>query len=122
MKICITARGDNLQAAVDPRFGRCRYFVFYDMETDELEAQENSGVLEAGGVGVLSAQNISAAGAETVLTGNVGPNAFQTLKAAGIAVITDVSGTVADAIQGYKDGKLKATQNPTVGSRFGMPS
>lgn len=122
MKICITARGDNLQAAVDPRFGRCRYFVFYDTETEQLEAQENSGVLEAGGVGVLSAQNISAAGAEAVLTGNVGPNAFQTLQAAGIAVITDVSGTVAEAIQDYKDGKLKATQNPTVGSRFGMPS
>ena len=38
MKICVTATEDNLDAMVDPRFGRCAYFVIVDPESLEIKA------------------------------------------------------------------------------------
>ena len=35
-KICVTAEDGNLDAQVDPRFGRCRYFIIITPETMEL--------------------------------------------------------------------------------------
>jgi len=88
MKIAISAAGPSLDAAVDARFGRCQYFVIVDPQTMELEALENSNVAAAGGAGISTAQMIANKGAEVVLTGNCGPNAYQTLSAAGVQVIT----------------------------------
>ncbi|HBT03829.1 MAG TPA: dinitrogenase iron-molybdenum cofactor biosynthesis protein, partial [Thermodesulfobacterium commune] len=42
MKICIVSQGKDLEAEIDSRFGRCRYFVFYDTETGEYEVIENT--------------------------------------------------------------------------------
>ena len=63
---------------------------------------------------------IAGKGVEAVLTGNCGPNAYQVLSAAGIKVITGVSGKVKDAIQSYKSGKLQASSQPNVAGHFGM--
>lgn len=63
---------------------------------------------------------MAAKGVKAILTGNVGPNAFQTLKAAVIEVYTGVSGKVSEVIEQYKNGKFKAEDNPTVNSHFGM--
>jgi len=120
-KICITSAGDNLDSPVDQRFGRCQYFVIVDTETSEFEAVKNPNIDTMGGAGIQSGQLISAKGVGVVLTGNVGPNAFQTLQAAGIAVITGASGTVKEVIEKYKKGEFKSTQGPSVNSKFGMP-
>ncbi len=119
MKICVTSEGDNLDAGVDPRFGRCKYFLFVDTDTLSFEAIENKNINGTGGVGIQSAQLLSEKEIKVVLTGNVGPNAFQTLKAAGIDVITGVSGTVKEAVEKHKKGELKTTDNPNVDSKFG---
>ena len=121
MKICITSQGDNLEGNVDPRFGRCQFFIFADPETGEFEAVQNPNIEAMGGAGVQSGQFVAQKEVKAVLTGNVGPNAFQTLKAAGIEVITGVSGIIKDVIDKYKKGELKPIQAPTVGSRFGLP-
>ena len=62
-----------------------------------------------------------AKGVKAVLTGNIGPNAHQVLSAAGIEVLTGVSGVVKEAIENYKLGKYKPATSPSVGSKFGMP-
>jgi predicted Fe-Mo cluster-binding NifX family protein len=121
MKFCITAEGNNLDAKIDPRFGRCGYFIIMDTETQAFEAVENANAQFQGGAGIQSAQLVNSKGVKAVLTGNVGPNAFQTLQAAGIEVYTGVSGSVKEAIESYKSGKLKKTESPSVGSHFGMP-
>ncbi|RKY32635.1 MAG: dinitrogenase iron-molybdenum cofactor biosynthesis protein [Candidatus Omnitrophota bacterium] len=121
MKICITSEGNTLDSNVDPRFGRCRYFIIAESDTLEFEAIENPNIESMGGAGVQSGQLIASKAVKAVLTGNVGPNAFQTLNAAGIQICTGVSGTVKGAIEGYKSGKFKATEGPSVGSKFGMP-
>jgi predicted Fe-Mo cluster-binding NifX family protein len=121
MKICITSEGKGLDSKVDPRFGRCRYFIFADADTLEYEAVDNPNIESTGGAGIQSAQLVASKKAAAVITGNVGPNAFQTLRAAGIEVFTGASGTVKETIARYKKGAFKAISNPNVGSHFGMP-
>ncbi|MFA5117410.1 MAG: NifB/NifX family molybdenum-iron cluster-binding protein [Candidatus Omnitrophota bacterium] len=120
MKICITSEGKNPDSTVDPRFGRCRNFIFFDTDTGKFEAQENANAQFQGGAGIQSAQMVSSKDAKVVLTGNVGPNAFEILDKAGIQIYTNVSGTVKEAVDTYKSGKLKMTERPSVGSKFGM--
>lgn len=119
-KICITSDGKTLDSQVDPRFGRCQNFIFFDTETGHFEALENANAQFQGGAGIQSAQLVNSKDAKAVLTGNVGPNAFQTLSAAGILIYTGVSGTVQEAIDAFKGGKLKITESPSVGSKFGI--
>ena len=120
MKIAISATGPALDAQVDPRFGRCRYFVIVDLETTQFEALENSGAMGSGGVGISAAQMIAGKGVEAVITGNCGPNAHQALSAAEIKVITGVTGNIRDAIEDYKSGKLQASSQPNVSAHSGM--
>ncbi len=120
-KVCVTSEGNNLDSKVDPRFGRCQYFIFVDADTSAFEAIQNPNIESMGGAGIQSGQFVAEKKVKTVLTGNVGPNAFQTLQAAGIDVITGISGTVKEAIEKYKRGELKPTQGPSVNSKFGMP-
>lgn len=120
VKIAISATGPGLDADVDPRFGRCQYFIIIDAETMQFEALENSSAAAAGGAGISAAQMVANKGAEVVLTGNCGPNAYQTLSAAGVQVISGVSGTVRDAVQAHKAGKLQPSAQPNVASHYGM--
>ena len=119
MKIVVTSTAPNLDAEIDPRFGRCQYFIIVDPDTMDFEALENSSMMAGGGAGISAAQNIVSKGAEVVLTGNCGPNAYQVLSGAGINIITGVTGKVKDAIENYKSGKLKAGSQPNVSAHFG---
>jgi predicted Fe-Mo cluster-binding NifX family protein len=120
MRICVTAQGDSLDSQVDSRFGRCPYFLIVDSRTLEYEAVENPSAVAGGGAGVQSGQLIAGKDVKVVLTGNVGPNAFQTLDAAGIKIITGVSGVVRQVIEKYKNGELKSSSNPSVERKFGL--
>jgi len=119
MKICITARGDNLGSYVDSRFGRCQNFLIVDTETMEFETVKNPNMDISGGAGIQSGQLMADKGVKAVITGNVGPNAFQTLSAAGVDVITGASGVIRDVVDKYKNGLLKSTAGPSVDSKFG---
>jgi len=119
-KICVTAQGDNLDSAVDPRFGRCQYFIIADTESENFEAVKNPNIDSMGGAGIQAGQLIAEKQVKTVLTGNTGPNAYRTLNAAGIQVITGVSGKVGEAIKKYKKGEFKSTDGPNVDSHFGI--
>ena len=121
MNICVTSQGDNLDSSIDPRFGRCNYFLIIDSDTLEFEAVENSFSQAGGGAGIQSGQLMSSKGVKAVLTGNVGPNAFQTLKEAGIEIFLGASGTVRETFESYKEGKMTTTEGPSVDSHSNMP-
>jgi predicted Fe-Mo cluster-binding NifX family protein len=120
MKIAVSATGKDLNSQIDPRFGRCQYFVFVDPETMEFEAFENEGLMASGGAGVQAAQQVVQKGANTLITGNLGPNAASALSASGIRVYLVPGGTVKDVIEGYKTGSLREASGATVPPHFGM--
>ena len=121
MKICITSTGDNLEAQVDPRFGRCPYFIIYDTDTDNFQVFENASMTAPSGAGIQAAQFVVNEGAEVVITGNVGPNSFGVFNASGVKIITGVAGIkVKDAVEKFKKGELKTiASSPTVPGHFG---
>lgn len=120
MKICISASSASLDANVDSRFGRCPYFVIVDSETMEFNSISNDSINAAHGAGIQAAQTVANIGVNVVITGNVGPNAFNVLSASGIKIVTGASGNIREAVEKYKKGQLKEVGNPTVGGHFGM--
>ena len=110
MKIAITSKGKDLDSQVDPRFGRAAFIIIVDTESLDFEAMDNSeNVNSFKGAGIQAATTIHDKGAEILLTGFCGPNAFKTLEAAKIKVIDKVEGTIRDAIEQFKqDGYLFA--------------
>lgn len=120
MKIAVSSTGKNLDSQIDPRFGRCQYFVFVDPETMEFEAAENEGLMASGGAGVQAAQLVAQKGANALITGNLGPNASSALSASGIKVHLVSGGTIREVIEVFKAGKLQETSGATVPPHFGM--
>ncbi|MCK4397833.1 MAG: NifB/NifX family molybdenum-iron cluster-binding protein, partial [Methanophagales archaeon] len=120
MKICVTATAGNLNAQVDPRFGRCQYFVFIDSDTMAFEAMANEAIAAPGGAGIQAAQTVVNKGVDVLVSGNVGPNAFQVLSAAGVKIATGAYGTVQEAVEMYKAGRLSETGISTVAAHAGM--
>ncbi|MBR9979813.1 MAG: DUF134 domain-containing protein [Desulfatitalea sp.] len=108
-KIAITSEGPTLEDRVDPRFGRAAGFVVVDPETLAFSYVENGEAqVRAQGAGIQAAETVSRAGAEAVLTGFVGPKAFQALSAAGIRVAQDLDNlSVREAVERYKSGALR---------------
>jgi len=118
MIVAITAVGDRLDSDIDPRFGRCRYFIFVNLETNAVTAVANAAT--AGGAGIAAGQTLVTYGAKAVITGDVGPNAFQVLSAAGIKIYTGISGKVKDAVEAFKAGKLKNIGQASVEQHYGL--
>ncbi len=120
MKIAVTSIGGDMESQVDPRFGRAACFVVVDTESMAFEAVENRNVDASGGAGINAAKVVIDAGAEAVLTGNCGPNAERTLRAGNVKLYTGVAGTVAEAVEQFKVGRLTEATGPSVQSHSGM--
>jgi len=113
MTICITSSGQELDAPVNPSFGRAPYFLFVDPETLAIEAVKNTP--GAHGAGVQAAQTVASKGANVVITGNVGPNAHQGLSTAKIKIYVGAKGTAKEALEDYRAGRLTRADAPTAG-------
>jgi predicted Fe-Mo cluster-binding NifX family protein len=120
MKVAISAQGNDIDALVDPRFGRARWFIVADSETGEWQAADNSGNVDAsGGAGVQAGTTVAALGVEAVVTGNVGPNAHKVLAAAGIAIYQAGNGVIVhDALAALGRGELVKIDAPTVSGHW----
>ena len=119
MKVVVTSQGRELNSAVDPRFGRAKYFIVVDTETGDFSATDNSQNLNAAqGAGIQAGKNVVDLGAEAVIAGHVGPKALATLQASSVAIYTGASGTVADAIEQFKAGKLEQSSAADVEGRW----
>jgi len=119
MKVAVSATAQELTSELDPRFGRCAYFLIVDTDEMNCEALTNEGALASGGAGIQSAQLLASKNVEAVITGNCGPNAASALKAAGIDLYTGQSGAVVDALDRLKKGALTPAGGPNVTDHYG---
>ena len=119
MKIAISSTGPDPDAQVDLRFGRCQYFILVDDKEENFEFLDNEAAALGGGAGLQAAQMVVDAGVRAVITGNIGPNAINVLKAAGIKAYHCGPGTVRKAFQKYQDGEFQETSGYKVGGQAG---
>lgn len=114
MKIAVSSEGPGLDSMVDPRFGRAAGFVLVDSETlDNRYLDNGSSQVLAQGAGIETAQRVADAGADVVLSGYVGPKAFEALKAAGIQICQNLDGrTVREAVDLFRNGGVSAADAP----------
>jgi predicted Fe-Mo cluster-binding NifX family protein len=120
MRIVVTSTGSGLDAPTSPVFGRCPTYIFVDTETMQFEAVENPALTSGGGAGVQAAQFVVERGAQAVVTGNVGPNAFAVLQSAGVPAYLFEGGTVREAVEAYKAGRLSAVGTASAPAHAGM--
>ena len=121
MKIAVSASDNSLDAAVDPRFGRCAYVLIIDSQTSEIVGGgRNEFAAAGGGAGTQTAQWAIREGAEAVLTGNIGPNAYNVLRAGKIKVYAGVSGSVRDVIVRLNKGELREIASSTAPPHSGL--
>ncbi len=120
MKIVVTSDGPDLEAPASPVFGRCSTYIFVDTDTMEFEAISNPAMSAPGGAGIQAAQFVVEQGAQAMLTGNVGPNAYNVFQAAGVPIYLLTGGTVREAVEAYKAGRLPSAADASVQAHAGM--
>ena len=120
MKIIVTASGPELSSPVDPRFGRCPYFIVVDTDSMDFKSHTNASQGAMGGAGIQAGQFAGSLGGEAILTGNVGPNASRVLASSNLKVYIGATGTVKEAVEAFKAGKLQESASASVGAHFGM--
>jgi len=105
---------------MDPRFGRCPFFVVVDLDSMSETSIPNANVNATSGAGIQVAQDVARQGAAALITGNIGPNAMQTLSAAGIDVyLHQGAGSVRDVLGKFKLGELTKVAGPSVPGHAG---
>jgi len=120
MKIAITSTGKELSSNLDPRFGRAAYFILVDPETMEFEVVDNAGNLNLSqGAGIQAGKIMVDHKVDALITGHCGPKAFKVLQTAGVKIMTGALGTVADAVEQFKNGKLEASAAADAAGHWG---
>lgn len=113
MKIAVTAMGPTMDSPLDPRFGRARYILIVDDASGRIEVMDNEKNMQSfKGAGIQAATGIIDRGAQVLLTGYCGPNAFRTLTAGEVRVVQDVTGTVREAVTRFGEGSLVYSEEP----------
>jgi predicted Fe-Mo cluster-binding NifX family protein len=122
MKIAISSTGPDLDSQVDVRFGRCPHFIIAYLEGKELKGNEhveNTARAQMGGAGITAAQLVANKGVKAIITGNLGPRAFEVFSQLGIKVYRG-SGIVKEVIDKFAKGELENMTGPTGPMGTGM--
>ena len=124
MKIAITAEGATPDSPVEWRFGRGKYFLIFDTQSERWEPATvlNEAAQAKEGAGTQAARTVILTGAEAVIAGHVGPKAFRTLEDAGVRVYSLGGKTAAEAVEAFTANELQAFTGPDLCSVIGRPS
>lgn len=120
MKVAISAYGQNLDAEINPRFGRCDYLLIVDTDTMAFESVANENMNRTGGAGIQTASFVISKGVQAVLTGSCGPNAMDVFNSAGVAVYQGQAGAVARAVARLKNNELTNVAQAPAEENAGM--
>jgi len=107
-KILFTSTGKDWSDKLDERFGRAAGFVLYDEEENTLSWSSNEENVNAShGAGTQAAQFAISSGASILITGHVGPKAFDVLNLSDINIFLSSESTLKEVYEAFKEGKLK---------------
>jgi len=120
MKIAVSSNGQDMEATLDPRFGRCSFFLIIDPDDLSFDVVANDSASLSGGAGIQSAQFLATKNVSAVITGNCGPNAVRTLSAAGIDVYLGQTGSIREVLERFKQGKLTPALDANVETHHDM--
>ena len=120
MKVAVSSSGKDLESQIDPRFGRCAYFLIVETDDMSFEIFSNESGALSSGAGIQSAQFVVSKGAKAVITGNCGPKAVQALSAAGVEMYLGNTGGIREAMEKYKSGNLTSTNQANVPDQNGL--
>lgn len=107
MKIAVSAAGKTIEDLLDMRFGRCEYFQIHDTESGDIKVLENTGQKASGGAGIAASNQLVDENIDVIITGNLGPNAFEIIEKSGVKSYKCSSIAVGEAIEKYKSGELE---------------
>jgi predicted Fe-Mo cluster-binding NifX family protein len=109
MKIALSSDSPYIEGNVNQRFGRCPYFIIFNLDNEEWEALPNPGAKASGGAGVQAAQLVANSGATAIISGgHFGPSAHSALEAGGVEMLSSGTIPLKEAIAKFKAGELKA--------------
>ena len=118
-RIAITAQGTDMQSQVDPRFGRARHFIVVDTHSGDFTAYDNQVNANAmQGAGIQAGRKVVELAVVGLITGHIGPKAFDTLQAGGVQVYSGASGTVEDAFKAFQSGQLEPVKDADVSGHW----
>lgn len=121
MKICVTATAAGIDSPMDPRFGRCPFFVLVDLDSMNENSIANTNSSASSGAGIQASEELARQGISALVTGNIGPNAMLTLSKAMIDVYQyQGGGSVRDVVEKFKRGELAKISSPSVQAHAGM--
>ncbi|MEK6264744.1 MAG: NifB/NifX family molybdenum-iron cluster-binding protein [Clostridium sp.] len=110
MKIVISSTGKTTEDLLNTRFGRCEYFQIHDTESGEFKVIENKGQNAGGGAGIIASNQIIDENIDVIITGNLGPNAFELIEKAEIKAYKCESIDISSALLKYNKGELEEIQ------------
>lgn len=120
MKILLSTSSQGIDAPLDPRFGRCAYFLIIDPETMAEQSLLNPALTSSGGAGVQAAQVANQYQVSAVISGDFGPNAYEALAAAGIEMYKYGScSSVQEVLTKFSAGQLEKVFGPTHAGHHG---
>ncbi|MFX1513896.1 MAG: NifB/NifX family molybdenum-iron cluster-binding protein [Promethearchaeota archaeon] len=120
MKVLVTSSSQSLNGPIDPRFGRCPFFLVFELPSHTPHVIPNQSEKVMHRIGITVAQKICLQGIKTVITGNIGPNAFQVLSSAGIQVFTTSPTSVKKALEKFERNELILLDAPSGPSHMGV--
>ena len=107
MKLAFTVNTQDDNPNLERRFGRCKYFLIVDTETQSRSLLSNPGLDSAHGAGTQAAQYLVEENVGAVIGGDFGPNAYSVLEAAGVQMYAAGDAKVDSLIADFHTGKLQ---------------
>jgi predicted Fe-Mo cluster-binding NifX family protein len=117
MKVAVTSTGNSLDSEVSSVFGRCPYFIIADIDNGEItgDLTTEKPAMNVTGAGNKAAEFIANNEVKVLISGALGPNAFNILRQVGIKVYKFESGSVRDNLKLFMEDKLSEITSSSSG-------
>ncbi|MBN1039387.1 MULTISPECIES: NifB/NifX family molybdenum-iron cluster-binding protein [unclassified Clostridium] len=107
MKIAISVNGKTNKSELDMRFGRCEYFQIHDTENKEIKILKNDGLSASAGAGIVASNQLIDENIDVIITGNLGPNAFELIEKAKIKAYKCENISITSVLEKYNNNELE---------------